>query len=128
MKPLNLSSGEFKQEILKLYNAINKKIFNAGVKQQKVDLVGNKIIIMSLNARVPVLSLMDEHDPRTARQVDQLLFQIFKRDIKLALESQFQFHIVAILKDYDAETEYSGTIIILECDVESYLNDKRELA
>lgn len=57
------TAGELKQDILRVYNAINKKIFNVGVKQQKVDFVGNKIIIVSRNSRVPVLKLLDENYP-----------------------------------------------------------------
>ncbi|MNO21562.1 hypothetical protein D3C76_113370 [compost metagenome] len=121
------TAGEFKQEILRIYNAINKQIFNVGVKQQKVDFVGNKILIMSLNGRVPVLKLLDEDYPSSTRQLDYLLFQIFKRELKAEFEKKFQLNIVAVLKDYDAETEFSGTIVILERDVEHYLNESLEL-
>lgn len=74
------TAGELKQDILRVYNAINKKIFNVGVKQQKVDFVGNKIIIVSRNSRVPVLKLLDENYPLSIRQLDHLLFQLLKRD------------------------------------------------
>ncbi|MNI78837.1 hypothetical protein D3C73_1352470 [compost metagenome] len=122
-----MNAGEMKQEILRIYNAINKQIFNVGVKQQKVDFVGNKILIMSLNGRVPVLKLLDEDYPSSTRQLDYLLFQIFKRELKAEFEKKFQLNIVAVLKDYDAETEFSGTIVILERDVEHYLNESLEL-
>ncbi|WP_339271885.1 DUF2294 domain-containing protein [Paenibacillus sp. FSL K6-1330] len=118
-----MTAGELKQDLLRVYNAINKKIFNVGVKQQKVDFVGNKIIIGSRNSRVPVLKLLDENYPLSTRQLDHLLFQVFKQEIKASLEQQFQFKIISILKDYDAETEFSGTIVFLEKDVEAYLND-----
>lgn len=51
-----------------------------GVKQQKVDFVGNKIIIVSRNSRVPVLKLLDENYPLSTRQLDHLLFQVFKQE------------------------------------------------
>lgn len=122
-----MTAGELKQDLLRVYNAINKKIFNVGVKQQKVDFVGNKIIIVSRNSRVPVLKLLDENYPLSTRQLDHLLFQVFKQEIKASLEQQFQFKIISILKDYDAETEFSGAIVFLEKDVEAYLNDMPEL-
>lgn len=122
-----LTAGEWKQDILRIYNAINKQIFNVGVKQQKVDFVGNKIVIISLNGRVPILKLLDEDYPQSTRQLDYLLFQVFKREIKAALERQFQLNIVAVLKDYDAETEFSGTIVVLDRDVEHYLKESSEL-
>ncbi|SDG01298.1 Uncharacterized protein YbcI [Fontibacillus panacisegetis] len=122
-----MNAGELKQEILRIYNAINKQIFNVGVKQQKVDFVGNKILIMSLNGRVPVLKLLDEDYPSSTRQLDYLLFQIFKRELKAEFERKFQLNIVAVLKDYDAETEFSGTIVVLDRDVEHYLKESLEL-
>lgn len=122
-----MTAGELKQDLLRVYNAINKKIFNVGVKQQKVDFVGNKIIIVSRNSRVPVLKLLDENYPLSTRQLDHLLFQVFKQEIRASLEQQFQFKIISILKDYDAETEFSGTIVFLEKEVEAYLNDMPEL-
>lgn len=122
-----MTAGELKQDLLRVYNAINKKIFNVGVKQQKVDFVGNKIIIVSRNSRVPVLKLLDENYPLSTRQLDHLLFQVFKQEVKASLEQQFQFKIISILKDYDAETEFSGTIVFLEKEVEAYLNDMPEL-
>ncbi|MFI2858222.1 Na-translocating system protein MpsC family protein [Paenibacillus sp. JSM ZJ436] len=122
-----ITAGDLKQDILRIYNAINKRIFNAGVRQQKVDFVGSKIIIVSRNTRVPVLKLLDEHDPQSTRQLDHLLFQVLKQEIKKEFEQQLKLNIITILKDYDAETEYSGTIVFLEKDVECYLNDKPEL-
>ncbi|WP_019007463.1 Na-translocating system protein MpsC family protein [Cohnella laeviribosi] len=121
------SAGQFKQDILRIYNSINKKIFNSGVKQQRVDFVGNKIVILSVNSRVPVLKLLDPINRVTTRDVDQMLFEIFKTEIKKAFQEEFHIHIVAVLKDYDLETEYSGTIVILDRDVQSYLNEPLEL-
>ena len=119
--------GEFKQEILKIYNSINKNIFNVGVRQQNVDFVGNKIIIISINSRVSVLKLLDEDYSSSTKYLDYLLSQVFKKQIKAELELRFKFKIVAVFKDYDMKTEYSGTIIYLERDVENYLNEPLEL-
>lgn len=121
------NAGEFKQELLKVYNTVNKQIFNVGVRQQNVDFVGNKIIILSLNSRVPVLKLLDEDYSDSTRYLDHLLSQIFKKQIQAALEKTFHLHIVAVFKDYDARTEYSGTIICLDRDVETYLIELPEL-
>ncbi|WNQ13094.1 Na-translocating system protein MpsC family protein [Paenibacillus aurantius] len=120
---MKATAGSLKQDILKLYNEINRGMFSAGVNRTKVDFIGNKIIILSINHRVPVLSLLDGRDRDTTRKMDNLLGEHFKAEIKKTFEDMFQLNIVAILKDYDIETEYSGTIVILDRDVESYLND-----
>lgn len=122
-----LSVGDFKQRILKVYNTINKQIFNVGVRQQNVDFAGNKIVIISLNTRVPVLKLLDEDYGSSTAYLNYLLSQIFKKQIKAALEKEFQLHIIAVFKDYDVETEYSGTLIYLDRDVDVYLNELSEL-
>ncbi|MFT8888223.1 MAG: Na-translocating system protein MpsC family protein [Ethanoligenens sp.] len=122
-----LSVGDFKQRILKVYNTINKQIFNVGVRQQNVDFAGNKIVIVSLNTRVPVLKLLDEDYGSSTAYLNYLLSQIFKKQIKAALEKEFQLHIIAVFKDYDVETEYSGTLIYLDRDVDVYLNELSEL-
>ncbi len=122
-----LTSGELKQDILRVYNAVNKQIFNAGVRQQSVEFVGNKIFIVSINTRVPILKLLDEEYADTTRHLDHLLSQAFKKHIRAALEQQFKLNIIAVFKDYDSATEYSGTMIILDRDVESYLKELSEL-
>lgn len=121
------SAGQWKQDILRIYNEINKRLFNAGVKQQKVDFVGNKIIILSINSRAPVLKVLDTHDAAAGRGINLVLYEVFKAEIKQAFMDEFQLNIKAVLKDYDVETEYSGTIIILEKDLEHYLNVTLEL-
>lgn len=123
MAELGKTVGSLKQDILKLYNEINMEMFNAGVNRTRVDFVGNKILILSVNHRVPVLRLLDGSDRAATSRLDRLLGEHFKVEFKKHCESRFQFHIVSILKDYDHETEYSGTIVILDRDVESYLND-----
>lgn len=121
------SAGQWKQDILRIYNEINKKLFNTGVRQQKVDFVGNKIIILSINSRVPVLKVLDAHNASAGREINLVLHEVFKREIRQAFMDEFQLNIKAVLKDYDVETEYSGTIIILEKDLEHYLNVTLEL-
>ena len=120
-------AGTFKQEILKIYNAVNRRIFNTGVRQQNVEIAGSKIVILSLNTRVPVLKLLDGKYSETTNYLDHLLTQVFKKQFKAELQKQFHMNVIAVFKDYDADTEYSGTIICLDRDVEAYLNELPEL-
>lgn len=115
-------SGQLKQNILRIYNAINMQIFQVGVQRQSVDFVGNKIVIVSVNSRVPTLKLLEAEHPDIVKQMDFLLSEQFKKRIQAALETQLGFHILAVFKDYDAESEYSGTVILLDRDVTSYFD------
>ncbi|WP_123043251.1 Na-translocating system protein MpsC family protein [Cohnella candidum] len=122
-----MTPGKFKQEVLKHYNDINKKIFNTGVKRQDLEWVGNKLLFISINARLPLLKILDEHDPEVITRVHKVLHDRVKEELKEMLESIFDLRVAAILKDYDVMTEYSGTIVILERDVQEYLKDTPEL-
>jgi len=115
--------GAFKQDVLRVYNEINKKIFNSGVKQQKVEVIGNKIVLISIHARIPVLRMMDRYDPDVSRTMDRALQRLYKEEIKREFEKTFRVQVIAVLKDYDAETEFSGTVVILDRDLNTYLND-----
>lgn len=122
-----MTAGDFKQAVLRVYNAVNKQIFNVGVRQQNVEWVGNKLLIVSCNTRVPVLKLLDADYPDSTSHLDYLLGRVFRSQIRAELERQFQLKIITVFKDYDAETEYSGTVIVLDRDVDMYLNELPEL-
>lgn len=115
-----ITAGDLKQEILRIYNAVNKQIFDAGVRRQHVDFVGNKIIVVSLNTRAPVLKILDERYPETVHHVDYLLSETFKQMLRKELSGQLQLHILVLFKDYDAQTEYSGTVVVLDKNVSEY--------
>lgn len=118
-----LSCGQFKQELMKEYNDINKSIFSMGVKEFSVDYTGNKIILMSKSGRPPLLRELDINYPLDSMHVNELLITVFKKKIKERFKEKFHLNIVAIFKDYDVETEYSVTVIVLNGNVENCLND-----
>ncbi|QAT48407.1 DUF2294 family protein [Caproiciproducens sp. NJN-50] len=120
-------AGTFKQEILKVYNSVNRQIFNTGVRQQNVEFAGSKIIILSLNTRIPALKLLDDKHSGTTDYMDHLLTQVFKKEIKTAIEKRFHLNVIAVFKDYDAASEFSGTILCLDRDVDACLNELPEL-
>ncbi len=122
-----VSIGEFKQDLLRLYNEVNKKIFQSGVRQQRVDVIGNKILILSVNTRIPVLQLTDRVDPMASAVVDRVLQRQFKEEFRALLETKYHMKVIAVLKDYDIATEQAGTIVIFEQDVMMYLNNESEL-
>lgn len=115
-----MTAGELKQMLLRIYNAINKQIFNTGVRQQSVDLIGNKIIIVSINTRVAALKVLQEEHAEVTQRMDFLLAQQFKQRIRAELERQLGLKILTVFKDYDTATEFSGTVVVLENEVAEY--------
>ncbi|WP_100400162.1 Na-translocating system protein MpsC family protein [Bacillus sp. FJAT-44742] len=116
--------GDFKQELIKDYNDINRQLFDIGVKHQKVEIIGDKVIILANHKRIPSLKCLDESNRLVTRLTDISIIENFKVQLKKTIEEKYNMKINAILKDYDPATEYSGTIIILEREVSYYLTEQ----
>ncbi|WNC13359.1 Na-translocating system protein MpsC family protein [Brevibacillus brevis] len=125
MNPLELSAGQLKQELTKVYNEVNVQLFQIGVKRLRVDFVGDRILFMTYHRRVPAMSSIDGKNRELTRMMDVLLIDEFKVHLKKRLEAKYGIKVVSILKDYDPETELSATAVVLDRDVETYL--KRQI-
>ncbi|GED29245.1 MULTISPECIES: Na-translocating system protein MpsC family protein [Brevibacillus] len=121
MNPLVLSAGQLKQELTKVYNEVNLQLFQIGVKRLRVDFVGDRILFMTYHRRVPAIRSVDEKNRELTRMMDILLIDEFKALLKGRLETKYEIKVVSILKDYDPETELSATVVVLEQNVEMYL-------
>lgn len=114
-------AGDFKQEIMKLHNAVNISIFGQGLRWQKVEFFHDKIIIVAHNKRVPALNSLDETDRFTTRMMDLALLMQFKSMFKQELENFLSFEPLAVLKDYDPKSEMSMCAVLLDRSVEELL-------
>ena len=83
------SLGDFKQEIIKINNRVNEEMYSRGLDWQKIDIMGDKIIILALNRRISVLKHVDEKDAFTARLMDLALLNEFKVRFKNILRIDF---------------------------------------
>jgi len=115
------SIGDFKQEIIKINNQINEEMYGRGLDWQKIDIIGDKIIILALNRRISVLKHVDEKDAFTARLMDLALLNEFKIRFKKQFEDKFQLKIRTILKDYDPINQLAGMMIITVQQVDNFL-------
>lgn len=121
MNPLLVSAGQFKQELTKVYNEVNLQLFQIGVTRLRIDFVGDRILFMTYHRRVPAIRSVDEKNRELTRMMDILLIDEFKGQLKQRLEAKYETKVVSILKDYDPETELSATVVVLERNVETYL-------
>ena len=115
------SLGQFKQELIKDYNEVNHRIFGIGVVRQKVDIQGDKILIIALHKRVPSLAYLNRLNSNVSELADHYLIKGFKNEFKQLLVKKYGFEVVSLFKDYDAEAELSATVVVLERDVRDYL-------
>lgn len=111
--------GEFKQELAKEYQEINQRLFDIGTKQQKVELLGNKIIFTTNHRRIPVMKTLDVNNRSSTRMIDVLIIDEFKAHFKKRLEEKYGFKVISILKDYDPFIELSVTVVLADKDLEN---------
>nr|PZN04821.1 MAG: DUF2294 domain-containing protein [Bacillota bacterium] len=116
--------GDFKQEVMKLNNQVNEEMYGRGLDWQKVEIMGDKIVIIALNRRISVLKHLDNKDNLTARLMDLALLNEFKVRLKKSFEESMGLGIRSILKDYDPVNQMAGTIIITVEPVEEFLSRK----
>jgi hypothetical protein len=116
------SPGQFKQELIKDYNTVNLRMFDIGVKSQKIDIIGEKVIIFATHKRISSLKYLDENNRLITRMVDIAIIDSFKMELKMILETKYGMEVLSILKDYDPYIECSVTIIILDQDAKNYIS------
>ncbi|MDN5331369.1 MAG: hypothetical protein PWP45_594 [Tepidanaerobacteraceae bacterium] len=116
--------GDFKQEVMKINNRVNEEMYGRGLDWQKVEIFGDKIIIIALNRRISILKHLDNKDNFTARLMDLALLNEFKVRFKKNFEESTGLGIRSILKDYDPVNQLAGTIIITVEPVEEFLSRK----
>ncbi|MFQ3789031.1 DUF2294 domain-containing protein [Halomonas sp. A29] len=115
------SLGELKQELIKDYNEVNHRIFGIGVVRQKVDVQGDRILILALHKRVPALGYLNGLNSNVSELADHYLIKGFKHEFRQLLVEKYGFEILSIFKDYDAEAELSATVVVMKKDVRDYL-------
>ncbi|OEY67934.1 DUF2294 domain-containing protein [Marinobacter sp. X15-166B] len=118
------SLGDFKQELIKDYNIINNKVFGNGVVRQRVDIVGDKLLIFALNKRVHSLSYLKATDSHVGELANHCLVEGLKKELLEVLTNKYRFDVKAIFKDYDVNAELSCTVVLLEKNVGEYLAPK----
>ena len=74
-----MQMGEFKQEILRINNKVNMAVFGQGLLAQRVEIFGNKVLIVAKNRRVRVLSLVETMDKDTTDLMDRALIVKHKK-------------------------------------------------
>lgn len=106
---------------MKEYNHVNQLIFKNGVIEQQVTAIENKIVIMAKHRRIPALKIIEDSSSELTKAIDRLLIDQYKIFLKDRLEERFRFKVSYILKDYCPKNEVSGTVILLEKQIDEYL-------
>ena len=109
-----MSTGDLKQEIMRINNRVNQALFGNGLRWQKVDILGNKIVIVAENMRARPLAAIDDREAFVTRLVDVALLNEFKSRLRQELQEGLGVTVRSILKDYDPKQQVAGTIVLTE--------------
>ncbi|MGP7818790.1 Na-translocating system protein MpsC family protein [Niallia sp. 01092] len=104
-----------KKKIASIYNEINQEIFSFGVHDQKIEIVGNSIIILARTKRVPALNaLSGNHHDELIFALDSALSTRYKKRLKETFEQIFDINVTDLFRDYNPSTESSCTVICFD--------------
>ena len=103
-----------KQELIKVYNSVNQEMYSIGVSSQRIEFLGDKIIIFAIHKRIPALRVLDEEYDVLTSMIDSVLIKKNKQQLAERLQTVIEVPIRTILKDYDPHTELTVTVIVLE--------------
>lgn len=107
-------ASSLKKDIAQLYNEINQEMFGLGVRKQRIEIMGEKIIIFGQHKRVPALAILEQNYHELTLSVDAALIAEYKHRLKEQIERVLKIKVITVLKDYDSQTEQACTIIYLD--------------
>ena len=105
--------GQWKQDILRVYNAVNRQISGAGVTRHRVDLMDDRFLVIAEHQRIPALSSIAGVDPALGRAADVALIDESKRRLHIEWEQSLAISIQTVLKDYDPTSQLAATVVML---------------
>ena len=108
----NLS--EFKKQLFKVYNDINKEIYGFGVIELKINILDDMIVFITRHNRVHALVILEENYCQLKEAVDKALFTEFKSRLRKVLKENMGIDPQAILRDYDPDYKVAATIVMLD--------------
>lgn len=115
--------GDFKQVFMKMNNRVNMEIFGQGLVWQRMEIFGDKVLIIAHNKRVRALTSIDQKDNITSKFIDIALIVEFKEKFIKYMQEELGIKILTHLKDYDPVTELSFSVTLLEKPVEELLKE-----
>ena len=105
----------FKRELLKVFDRSYLEVYQHGAKKLTVDILEDRILILSSHARLPGLRVLDTSNRFVTRMTDVALMGEHKLLFTRLLARQLPWlRVRSILSDYDPERELAAMVIVLE--------------
>lgn len=113
MNPLPLDHNESKKRMAQLYNEVSKELFGYGTTLLRVTVEDGLITFQARHRRSPRSAALEGEDMALKQEVDFRLSMVYKRKFREKLEQEMKLNIEAVLRDYDAPTQWAFTNVIL---------------
>ncbi|WP_191564936.1 Na-translocating system protein MpsC family protein [Janibacter melonis] len=105
--------GEWKQEILRVYNQVNKEVAGLGVTRQRVHVEDDHLLVVATHHRLPALATITAADPSLGRRADVAVIDAGKALLRARLVDELGIGVLSVLKDYDPVAEVAATVVLL---------------
>ncbi|WP_342556467.1 Na-translocating system protein MpsC family protein [Paenibacillus sp. FSL R7-0652] len=109
-----LDSNESKKKMCQYYNEISKELFGFGTTLLRVTIDQNIVTFYAKHRRSPRSDALEGEAPGLKLEVDFRMSVLYKKKFREKLEQHMGLPIEAVLRDYDASTQWAITNVILK--------------
>lgn len=114
-----VDSNETRKKLSAIYNEIAKELFGFGTTLLRVTIENQMITFQAKHRRSPRSEALEGEAPALKLEVDFRMSLLYKKKLRERLEVEMGLPLEAVLRDYDAPTQWAITNVIL---AESELN------
>ncbi|ASJ56359.1 DUF2294 domain-containing protein [Brevibacillus formosus] len=114
-----VDSNETRKKLSAIYNEIAKELFGFGTTLLRVTIENQMITFQAKHRRSPRSQALEGEAPALKLEVDFRMSRLYKKRLRERLEEEMGLPLEAVLRDYDAPTQWAITNVIL---AESELN------
>ncbi|WP_028589832.1 Na-translocating system protein MpsC family protein [Paenibacillus massiliensis] len=109
-----LDSNESKKRMCQIYNEISKELFGFGTTLLRATVENNMVTFVAKHRRSPRSAALEGEAPGLKLEVDFRMSMLFKKRLRERLEQAMELEIDALLRDYDAATQWAVTNVMLK--------------
>lgn len=106
-------TSESRKKLSHIYNEIAKELFGFGTTLLRVAIENNIITFYAKHRRSPRSAALEGEAPALKLEVDFRMSLLYKKRLRERLEEEMGLRLEAVLRDYDAATQWAITNIIL---------------
>ncbi|QHZ54436.1 DUF2294 domain-containing protein [Brevibacillus sp. NSP2.1] len=106
-------TNETRKKLSAIYNEIAKELFGFGTTLLRVTIENQLITFHAKHRRSPRSAALEGEAPALKLEVDFRMSLLYKRKLKERLEEEMGLKLEAVLRDYDAPTQWAITNVIV---------------